>query len=158
MGRQVPYKHTDIIVVACTKLNLPLKVIGRGPDHERLVKLAGPSVEFLTSVTDEEMPAQLASAEAFIFAAYEDFGISPIEALAAGTPLIIYKAGGALDYVTPEAGLFFEAQTIDSLIAALQKFPDKKFNHAAIGKYARAFSAEAFRTGIEKFISQVYKT
>ena len=106
MGRQATYKRNGIIVRACSQLGLPLKVIGRGSDHAHLVRLAGPSVEFLTDVTDEAMPALLASAEAFLFAAYEDFGVAPVEALAAGTPVIAYRAGGALDYIVEdETGL-----------------------------------------------------
>jgi glycosyltransferase involved in cell wall biosynthesis len=145
-GRQVTYKRFDIIIEACTRLNVPLKVIGRGPDHDRLVRLAGPSVTFLTDVTDEQMPVQLASARAFLFASFEDFGITPIEAMAAGTPVIAYRAGGALDYVEPRiTGVFFQEQTVESLMAAIQDFQPEQFNTETVRKKAATFSPEIFR-------------
>ncbi len=155
-GRQATYKRTDLIVEACTRLNLPLKVIGRGPDHDRLVQLAGPSVQFLTNVTDAEIPQHLAGAKAFLFAAFEDFGITPVEALAAGTPVIAYKAGGALDYVVAaKTGTFFEEQTVDSLVKALQKFDATAYNHTEIAKTAQAFSAAAFTRAMQKFLQKL---
>lgn len=155
MGRQATYKRVDIIVEACTNLNVPLKVIGHGPDHERLVKMAGASVEFLTNVSDEAMPAQLASAEAFLFAAHEDFGVAPVEALAAGTPVIAYKAGGALDYIIPgENGLFFEPQTSQSLESAIQKFQKSEFDASSVAESARQFSASQFTKKMRAFIDK----
>jgi glycosyltransferase involved in cell wall biosynthesis len=155
-GRQVPYKRIDIIVQACNRFKLPLKVIGRGPEHERLVAMAGPSVEFLGDVSDAEMPEQLAGAEAFLFAAFEDFGVAPVEALAAGTPVIAYKAGGALDYIKDgQNGLFFEAQTKDNLAAALVRFQKTRFEHQAIKASAGQFSAENFRQEIQEFIASI---
>lgn len=157
MGRQAPAKRTDVIVEACTRLNLPLKVIGRGPDHERLVRMAGPSVTFLTDVTDAEMPAQLAGAEAFLFASFDDFGIAPIEAMAAGTPVIAYRAGGALDYVEPgKTGLFFDEQTPESLAAVLQTFDQQHFDHATIQRAAEHFSPEIFRASMQRLIDSLF--
>lgn len=156
MGRQATYKRTDIIVEACSKLGLPLKVIGRGPDHARLIKLAGPSIEFLTAVSDADMPAQLAGAEAFLFAAYEDFGVAPVEAMAAGTPVIAFKAGGAFDYVIPgKTGEFFDEQTAESLVKSLQNFSADKFNHSTISESAKHFSNEVFRKSITQLIEQL---
>jgi glycosyltransferase involved in cell wall biosynthesis len=156
MGRLAPYKHTDIIVWACTELNLPLKVIGRGPELGRLKKLAGPSITFLTDVSDVEMPDQLASAEAFLFAAYEDFGVAPVEAMATGTPVIAYKAGGALDYVkTGKTGEFFEEQTVDSLIEKLNSFEPSNYSSGVVSKNAMRFSASRFRSDVEKYTSQL---
>lgn len=156
VGRQVPHKHMHIAIEACNKLQLDLTVIGRGPEHENLRKIAGPTVTFLSDVTDEQMGAHMASAEAFIFPSYEDFGITPIEAMAAGTPVIAYHKGGALDYVVEgKTGLFFDEQTIDSLCAVLQKFPTYSFNNAAIAKAARDFSPEQFDTQFTTFISQI---
>jgi glycosyltransferase involved in cell wall biosynthesis len=156
MGRLAPYKHTDIIVRACTELNLPLKVIGRGPQLGRLKKLAGPSVTFLTNVSDKEMPAQLASAEAFLFAAYEDFGVAPVEAMATGTPVIAYKAGGALDYVEEgKTGEFFAEQTVESLVEKLRSFDSSNYSSEVVSKNAMRFSASRFRSDVEKYISQL---
>ena len=150
MGRQVPYKRTDIVIEACNKLSLPLTVIGRGPDHSRLVKLAGPTIQLLTNVEDSERSKFLAGAEAFIFSAFEDFGITPIEAMATGTPVIAYKAGGVLDYVNDTTGKFFEKQTVDSLTKVLQEFKASKFDHQAITKNAQGFDVSVFK---EKFLA-----
>lgn len=158
VGRQTAYKRTDLIVQACSNLNLPLTVIGVGPEHKGLVAMAGPSVQFLTNVTDDEMPMHMAGAEAFLFAAYEDFGVTPVEALAAGTPVIAYKAGGALDYVQDgKTGLFFDKQSSASLEATLIKFPSKKFNHEVIRASAQQFSPQAFKKKILDFVADVTK-
>src|SRR3989344_706634 len=97
-GRQTPYKRIDLAVKAATQLNVPLLVIGNGPEHKKLKRMAGHNVTFLTNVSDEEIPEKFARAEAFIFPGIDDFGIVAVEALAGGTPVIAYKAGGALDY------------------------------------------------------------
>lgn len=146
MGRLATMKRVDLIVDACTQLNVPLKVIGRGPDYTNLVKRAGPTVTFLNNVSDQEMPAELAGAAGFIFASFEDFGIAPIEAMATGTPVIAYKAGGALDYVEPgKTGEFFTEQTVDSLKAAIQNFDPTKYSAHDIRLTARKFSVEDFQ-------------
>jgi glycosyltransferase involved in cell wall biosynthesis len=158
VGRQVPYKKTGLVVEACTKLNLPLTVIGKGPDHDKLRKLAGPSVTFVTgtAATDETITQALLSAEAFIFAAFEDFGITPIEAMAAGTPVIAYKAGGALDYVRPGVtGEFFEYQTVDSLVKALLKFNPKAYNATVVSQAADAYSSQAFARRIKSLVQSL---
>lgn len=155
MGRQTAVKRTDIVVDACTKLELPLRVIGRGPQHEDLVQRAGPTVEFLTDVTDEQMPELLAAADAFLFASFEDFGIAPVEAMAAGTPVIAYRSGGALDYVTKDTGLFFDEQTPASLQEAITGFDAKEFNPKTIQKQGTNFSVQEFK---EKISTLVQKT
>jgi glycosyltransferase involved in cell wall biosynthesis len=153
-GRQVPYKKIDLAVKAATKLNLPLIVIGRGPDHSKLKRMAGRSVTFLTNVSDEEMPEKLAQAEAFIFPGIDDFGIVAVEAMAAGTPVIAYKAGGALDFVNPSSGLFFNEQTSKSLAKTLQEFSKLSFNHSRIAKQAEKFSSANFRHNMSNYIKQ----
>lgn len=156
-GRQTPYKRTDLLVEACTKLSLPLTVIGRGPEHDRLVAMAGPTITFLTNVTDEEMPQHLAGAKAFLFAAYEDFGVTPVEALAAGTPVIAYRKGGALDYVEEgKTGAFFEEQTVASLCKVLQSFDTSTFDSRYIRKYTeQRFSPAAFRHKMTELIDKI---
>jgi len=154
-SRQTPYKRVDLAVVACSKLELPLTVIGDGPDHRRLRKLAGKSVTFLGKVSDEVMAEELGSAMGFIFPGLDDFGITPVEALGAGTPVIAYKAGGALDYVAPgKTGVFFEEQTAKSLVAALHGFKPDRFNHAQIARTAQTFSATHFRAQMHAYITK----
>lgn len=156
MGRMAAAKRNDIAVRACNKLGVPLKVIGRGPDLPRLKGIAGATVTFPENVSDAEMPAQLSSAEAFLFASFDDFGISPVEALAAGTPVIAYKAGGALDYVIPgKTGEFFAEQTVESMLKAIKKFDSRKYDHQQIQTFAAQFSPENFRKNMEAFITKV---
>jgi glycosyltransferase involved in cell wall biosynthesis len=158
VGRQAPYKRVDIIVDACTQLNLPLTVIGRGPEHQKLVKRAGPSVKFVEHATDHEITTALASAEAFILAAYEDFGITPVEALAAGTPVIAYKAGGALDYVVPnKTGQFFDKQTAAALAQTLSSFKPENFDHKLISEYAKQYATAVFTTNVTAFLTKLIK-
>jgi glycosyltransferase involved in cell wall biosynthesis len=156
VGRQVPYKRFDLIVDACNKLELPLTVIGNGPVHYKLIQRAGASITFIERASNEEVARELASADAFIMAALEDFGITSVEAMAAGNPVIAYKAGGALDYVVPEqTGVFFSEQNVDSLVKALKEFKPESFDRDEISKYANQFSASNFREQMEQFISQL---
>lgn len=154
-GRQTPYKKIDLAVAACTKLNLPLTVIGSGPDHYKLVKLAGPTVKFLTGVPDKDMAGHFAAAEAFIFPGVDDFGIVAVEAMSAGTPVIAYADGGALDYVDDKTGRLFKPQTVEALSRALEGFDPKSFKDADARTKAREFSPEIFRNKINKFIDSV---
>lgn len=154
MGRLNPYKRVDIIIEACNQLALPLKVIGRGPELTDLRRMAGPTISFLTDVSDADMPAQLASAEAFIFAAFEDFGIAPVEAMATGTPVIAYKAGGALDYIKDSVtGTFFDDQTAASLANTLHKFDASKYDANQISRFASGFSASHFTKQMQRVLS-----
>jgi glycosyltransferase involved in cell wall biosynthesis len=154
-GRQTPYKRFDLAVEACNELKVPLVVIGDGPDHKRLEKLAGRSVTFLTNVNDAEIAGHFQSALGFIMPNMDDFGIVAVEALAAGTPIIAYNKGGARDYVVPgQTGLFFEKQTAKQLAGALETAAGKTFNYPAIAKHAAKFSAEAFNTNMRNYISK----
>lgn len=155
LGRQVPLKRIDIIVEACKQLHAPLTVIGNGPEHSRLVGMTGPTVHFKTDVTDEEMPDELASAEAFIFASHEDFGIAPIEAMAAGTPVVAYEAGGALDYVVHgKTGEFFAEQTVEALIHTLSAFPHT-YDPEKVSKHAEQYSARHFQRHFKQFMQDL---
>ena len=156
-GRQVPYKKIDLAVKAATELNVPLIVIGRGPDHRKLKRLAGRSVTFLRHVSDEEMPKRFGAAQAFIFPTnMEDFGITGVEAMAAGTPVIAYKVGGPTDYIIPgKTGLFFEELTSKSLVKTLQDFSKITFNYSTIAEEAEKFLPEIFSKKIKEFVKQV---
>jgi glycosyltransferase involved in cell wall biosynthesis len=155
-GRLATMKRVDLIVDACTELNVPLKVVGRGPDYDNLVKRGGPTVTFHNQVSDEEMPAYLSSAKAFVFASFEDFGITPIEAMATGTPVIAYEAGGALDYVVPgKTGAFFPTQTVASLKQALQEFDPSKYSQNDIKTAAERYSIQNFHRSMQVFLDKV---
>ena len=145
VGRQTGYKKTDLIIQACNQLGLNLTVVGNGPEHKKLVKLAGKTIKFDTTASDKDVQNYLASAEAFIFAAEEDFGITPVEAMAAGTPVIAYKAGGALDYIIPgKTGEFFTEQNLQSLVRCLNNFDHNQFNSSTIVKQSMNFQSNRF--------------
>jgi glycosyltransferase involved in cell wall biosynthesis len=153
LGRQVPYKRIDLAIQACNNLKLPLTVYGTGSEHEQLVALAGPTVQFVTDANDEQVIQALASAEAYIMPQEEDFGIVQIEAMGAGTPVIAYAVGGSQDAVVAgKTGLFFDHQTVESLTETLRAFTSVKFDHQAIQKHAETFSEEKFIQTLHTFV------
>lgn len=154
-GRHVAYKRFDLAIQACTLLNLPLNVLGTGPETSKIKRLAGPTISFKGYVSETEIVDILHSAEAFIFPGLDDFGIAPVAAMAAGTPVIAYKDGGSPDYVNKETGLFFDQQSVPSLVKALQDFPKHKFKAEDVRKEARKFSPEKFREAMTRFIETV---
>jgi glycosyltransferase involved in cell wall biosynthesis len=154
-GRQTPYKRIDLAIRACNELKVPLVVIGNGPEHRRLEKLAGRSITFLSNVSDYDIVSHFQSALGFIMPSLDDFGIVAVEAMAAGTPVIAYQKGGALDYVIPgKTGLFFAKQTSKSLEQALEIAVTKAFNYEAIAEHAASFSVGAFRKAMQSFIKE----
>ncbi len=154
ISRLVAYKRIDIAVEACTALHLPLIVAGEGPEKERLQAMAGPTITFAGFV-DEVKKVQLCSeAKAFIFAADEDFGIAPVEAMAAGCPVIAYRSGGALETVRDGvSGTFFAEQTAASLQEALRNFSETDYKKEKIVAHAALFDVRHFIDSIQKEIS-----
>ena len=153
-GRHVPYKRFDLAIEACNNLKAPLTVIGSGPDTERLKSLAGPTITFIGRVSDEELVQRAQSAKAFLFPNEEDFGISAVEALAAGTPVIAYKKGGALDIVQEgETGVFFEEQSVESLVDAMKRFESMSFLPATLHRKAKRFDKGLFTTKLRNIIA-----
>ena len=150
------YKRVDIVVEACTRLGLPLKVAGRGPEEKRLREIAGPTVEFLGFVPDEELPRLYAGCRAFLFPAEEDFGIAPVEALAAGRPVIAYGAGGCLETVEDGVtGLHFPEQSASSLMDALRRFEGLDFPAGRLQAAARRFRPERFREEMARIAAEL---
>ncbi len=145
LGRLIPYKRVDLAVRACTELGLPLWVAGVGRDRERLERLAGPTVKFLGRVPDAEVPALMARCRGFIFPGLEDFGIAPVQALAAGRPVIAFAGGGALDTVQDGVnGVLFSEQTVAALKAALGRLGDLRFDPGVCRASAERFDAQVF--------------
>ncbi|HSX27959.1 MAG TPA: glycosyltransferase [Candidatus Saccharimonadales bacterium] len=154
VGRQIPYKRMDLAITACNKLGKRLIVIGRGSEHEALVRLGGPTVEFKTNVNDHDIVAYFQQAKALIWPQEEDFGVTAVEAMAAGTPVIAYQKGGASDYVKDGVtGLLFKEQTEESLIQAMQRCEKKSFDSQAISAYAEQFSEAVFIQKIHDFVA-----
>lgn len=157
LGRQVPYKRVDLAVAAATKLGIKLKVYGNGSEHEKLVAMAGPTVEFFTDrfgdASDAAVDEALNNARGFIFPAEEDFGIVPVQAMAAGAPVVAYGKGGALDIVDGESGVLFPEQTVDSVIAAIKELESKQFLPGTLRRKAKRFEKSLFITKMRKIVS-----
>ncbi|MES2744042.1 MAG: glycosyltransferase [Bdellovibrionota bacterium] len=153
-GAFVNYKRFDLAISACEALGLRIKVIGDGPDEKRLRKFAGANTEFVIKPSGEEWVKLFRGARALIFPGVEDFGITAIEALAAGTPLIALRAGGALDFVDENStGVFFDHESVESLIAAIQTFQGMTFDRAVLKTSAQRFSKDAFLNKIRAELS-----
>jgi glycosyltransferase involved in cell wall biosynthesis len=159
-GRHVPYKRFDIAVEACNRLGAKLVMMGSGPATEQLKALAGPTVKLIGWTTPEQMQEIASSSSAFIAPMEEDFGIAPVEAMSAGLPVIAYKAGGAIDYVVDgKTGMFFNEQSVESLVEALEKFDASRFDSKCISDFAKDnFDKLVFRKKIQTYISNLPTT
>jgi glycosyltransferase involved in cell wall biosynthesis len=156
LGRLIPYKRIDLAVAACTRLNLPLLVGGDGRDHARLERIAGPTVKFLGRVPDADLPGLLAGCRAFIFPGLEDFGIAPVQALAAGRPVVALAGGGALDIVKDGAnGVLFAEPQVDAVCAALERVQQLHFDPAALQASARRFDRSQFVAQLSAYLTKV---
>jgi len=157
VSRLIPYKRIDLAVQACTRLDLPLLVAGRGRDRERLEAMAGPTVQFLGYVPDEDLPDLFARCRAFIFPGLDDFGIAPVQAQAAGRPVIAFKGGGALDTVIPgRTGVFFDRPTVESLMDVLRDFDERAYDPAAIRAHALQFDSTVFQNAIATCVERAW--
>ena len=159
IGQQVPYKRHDLVVAACTKLGLPLKVFGNGSEHEKLVAMAGPTVEFYTDrhaeASDKAVEVALNSAHGYIYAAEEDFGIVTVEALASGTPAVVFGKGGSKEIVEPGlSGEFFDEQSIDSVVKAIQKLESQTYLPATLRRKSKRFDKSLFISKIRNITAK----
>ncbi len=158
VGRLIAYKRHDIAIQAFNELGLPLKIIGRGPELERLKSMAKPNIEFLGRIDDEDLPKYYQKASGFIFPQEEDFGIVAIEALASGSPLIAYRGGDIPEHMQEGLqGVFFDEQTKESLKQAVLGFQNQSFDREAISKSVAHFDKEYFRATIKNRIEDLYQ-
>jgi glycosyltransferase involved in cell wall biosynthesis len=152
-GRHVPYKRFDLAIEACNQLRAELTVIGSGPDTNRLKKLAGPTIHFAGRVSDDALVAHAQSARAFLFPGEEDFGMSAVEALAAGTPVVAYARGGVLDIVQDgETGVLFSNQTVGSLVEGIKRVEGMTFLPATLHRKSKRFDKSLFSSKIRKIV------
>ena len=167
LNRLVPNKRVDLLIKAFNKLNLPLIIIGDGPERLKLEKISNPNIKFLKQISDDEVEKYMSTCRAFIYAGIEDFGIAPVEAMASGAPVIAYGEGGILDTVNcinnqdkekVSSGLLFKKQTIEDIIDTVSWFEDKKiwqkFNPEILNEYSQNFSIEKFMNKFDLIINK----
>lgn len=149
VSRLVPYKRIDVAVDSFNQLQLPLVIVGDGPERKRLAAAAGPTVRLVGRQTDAQVRDWYARCRAFIFPSEDDFGIAPVEAQACGKPVIAFRGGGALETVKEgETGIFFDAQEVDALADAVQRSQRTVFDPETIRQHAMQFGIERFQREI----------
>ncbi|PSB08913.1 glycosyl transferase [filamentous cyanobacterium CCP2] len=157
LSRFVPYKRVDLIVSAFNRLGLPLVVIGEGSEWKRVKAIAKPNIQFLGHQPDEVVVDYMQRCKAFVYAAAEDFGITLVEAQAAGAPVVAYGKGGAAESVIHEkTGILFPEQTVESLVEAIKQFESGayRFNPDYLRQNAEKFAPEHFRKKLFQYIEQ----
>ena len=150
-----PNKRVDLAVETFNQLGLPLKIVGSGQMERELKANANKNIEFLGNLDRAEIIDLYYRAKAFIFPGVEDFGITPLEALAAGTPVIAYSGGGVLETLNDKFAQFFYQPTIESLKEAIQIFERRKFNISDLRTRAKNFSKDKFKSEIKKTIDDL---
>ncbi|MFA7685846.1 MAG: glycosyltransferase [Candidatus Gracilibacteria bacterium] len=161
VGRLAPYKKFDLIVETFNQLGLPLKIVGTGVMENDLRSQAGDNIEFLGYVSDSELKTLYSGCEALIFPQIEDFGITPLEAMASGRPVIAMQEGGSLDTIIEnKTGLFFKKQTVKALSQAIEKYIENKskFNSTYIREHAKQFDESEFENKLIRFIEKEWGT
>ncbi|XLQ20482.1 MAG: glycosyltransferase [Candidatus Moraniibacteriota bacterium] len=160
ISRLSEYKNVALAIEACNKLQLPLTVIGQGREEKVLKKMAGDTIDMVGWVSEEQKKKYLASARAFIFPSEDDFGITCVEALRAGVPVIGLGKGGAKEIIhSGKNGELFEAPTVEMLADALRRFIEKEnqYNRAEIIESANKYSKENFKKGIINAVNKVFE-
>jgi glycosyltransferase involved in cell wall biosynthesis len=157
VSRLVPYKNIDLAVKAFNELGQPLWIIGDGRDRQYLEALAEPNVRFLGRVSDAEAAQYLSSCKALILPGEEDFGIAPVEAQAAGRPVIAFGGGGALETVVEgTTGIFFRETTARSIVEAVGRLERTTLDSAMIRQHAQRFARERFVTRLRSHVRELY--
>ena len=153
VSRLEDYKRVDIAVDAFTRLGWPLRVVGTGPQEASLRRTAGPSIAFLGALGDAELAREYSRARAVVFTADEDAGIVPLEAMAAGRPVLALRMGGATEVVVEgTTGAFFDAQTAEDLLAALERFRPEGYDPKTIRRHAARFDRPHFHAAVKRCI------
>jgi glycosyltransferase involved in cell wall biosynthesis len=166
VSRLVGYKKIALIVAAFNQLGLPLVVIGSGPELETLRQLAQPNVQILGWQSDAVVESHMSQAKAFVYGAYEDFGIAPVEAQACGTPVIAYGGGGTLEtvrdfreYGDRATGVLFPTQTVAAIVAAVTEFAAHadQIHPEVVRTHAESFDRRIFQQHYQTFVEQSYE-
>jgi glycosyltransferase involved in cell wall biosynthesis len=155
-GRLVPYKRADIAISACERLGRTLVVAGDGRDLGRLRSMASSRIEFLGHIPDAEVPALFSRARALLFPGVEDFGLVPVEAQAAGVPVIAAGAGGVMDSIVDgETGVLYDPPTVDGLCAAIERFESLAVDEQVIRHNAIRFAPGRFTSEFMALLAEV---
>ena len=154
-GRLVAYKRFDVAIAAFNRLRIPLKIFGEGPEEKKLRSLAQPNIEFLGRVTKEQLKTLYSQALAFIHPQVEDFGLTAVESMAAGRPVIALAQGGACETIIPgKTGTFFDEQTWEALADTVVRFKTEQFDPTFIKSCAEQFSVERFKDLITEVVAK----
>lgn len=157
-GRLVTYKRYDLTVEAFNHLGIPLKIFGEGPDMEKLQKMAHKNIEFLGKISDEQKAEYYSKCRAFINPQVEDFGITCVEAMASGRPVIAFNKGGATETViSGKTGVFFDEQNWESLGDTVIRFKNEDFNPQEIREHAARFNEDRFKNEIKEYVEQKWQ-
>jgi glycosyltransferase involved in cell wall biosynthesis len=153
----VPYKRLDLAIEAARRLNAPLRIVGTGPERDRLARMAGPTVEFLGSVSDDALREAYRGAAALVLPAEEDFGMAPVEALACGTPVVALGRGGAVESVAhQDTGLLVADATADAFAAAMSATAARDWDRQRLQRAAAAFGLDRFEAGCRSLIGELF--
>lgn len=159
VSRFEPYKKVDLVIRAFNKLGLPLKVVGNGTQRKYLKSIAGSNIEFYHNLGQSELSRLYSHARALVFPQEEDYGITPLEAVASGRPVIGYNKGGLLETMIPYCGdarsataLFFDEQNEESIIAAVEQFNGLEFDSGFIKRYSERFDVPFFKDKIRSIV------
>lgn len=154
LSRFTPFKRVELAIKAANELHLPLKIVGEG-NYSYLKKIAGPTIEFVGKVNDEELVMYYKQCKALIFPGVEDFGLVMAEANSFGKPVIAYQAGGAKEIIKAgKTGVFFTPQTVSELVSVLKKFNEHDYNSNVCRENAERFSFDHFQNELNSFINQ----
>jgi glycosyltransferase involved in cell wall biosynthesis len=157
-GRLVAYKRFDVIVEAANRTGLPVKIFGTGPIEHELRERARPNVEFLGKVSDEERARLYANAKAYIHPQEEDFGITAVESMASGRPVLAFRKGGATETVIDGVtGQFLEDQSWEELADAMIRFEEGRWDPVRIRAHAETFHQRQFQETVRQFVEDAWK-
>lgn len=157
-GRLVPYKNLDLVIQAFNRLGWPLRIFGTGSELSRLRAIAKPNCIFLGRISETEKAKLLSGARAFIHPQIEDFGITPLEAMASGRPVIAYAVGGATETIIPnETGVFFNEQNWETLYDTLLNFDSEHWDSERIRDHAASFDTIIFKNKIKDYVTERYE-